>query len=291
MEQETRILSDKALTENPLSLEEALRALLEGKRRFEQFLRSQAVVDDYSFAIAAFNLMQGCCKITGADGASLYSSKREGYLDRQAFCSDPNLASDQTRSASQASEHVAVGDGIAGYIALDREGRKKFDYNLRYPLKESGAIEVWDIRVVAELPEKLCYKTTQLSLAGAIDISSMFLIKETGLDGTDLILQLIRERANGLFSEQEKLVAEAFAEILFPAFRDLENYRNRAKGVPVKPEVIAEPTGDITLPIPVESTGDIALPIQQIAADAYAAIKAIATTAMDKLQKTGGGQN
>ena len=288
MEQnETMILSDKASTVNRLSLEESVRALLEGKRRFEQFLRSQVVVDDYSFAIAAFNLMQGCCKITGADGASLYSSKREGYLDRQAFCSDPNLASDQIRSASQASEHVAVGDGIAGYIALDREGRKQFNYNLRYPIKETGAIEVWDIRIVAELPEKLRYKTTQLSLSGAIDISSMLLIKETGVDGTDLILQLIRERANGLFSDQEKLVAEVFAEMLFPSFRDLEDYRDRAKGVPVAREVAVKSTGEIIA----EPIGDITTPIQQIAADAYAAIKAIATTAMDKLQKTGSGQN
>src|ERR1044071_2420804 len=245
MEQnETMILSDKASTVNRLSLEESVRALLEGKRRFEQFLRSQVVVDDYSFAIAAFNLMQGCCKITGADGASLYSSKREGYLDRQAFCSDPNLASDQIRSASQASEHVAVGGGIAGYIALDREGRKQFNYNLRYPIKETGAIEVWDIRIVAELPEKLRYKTTQLSLSGAIDISSMLLIKETGVDGTDLILQLIRERANGLFSDQEKLVAEVFAEMLFPSFRDLEDYRDRAKGVPVARGVAVKSTGE-----------------------------------------------
>jgi hypothetical protein len=288
MEQnETMILSDKASTVNRLSLEESVCALLEGKRRFEQFLRSQVVVDDYSFAIAAFNLMQGCCKITGADGASLYSSKREGYLDRQAFCSDPNLASDQIRSASQASEHVAVGDGIAGYIALDREGRKQFNYNLRYPIKETGAIEVWDIRIVAELPEKLRYKTTQLSLAGAIDISSMLLIKETGVNGTDLILQLIRERANGLFSDQEKLVAEVFAEMLFPSFRDLEDYRDRAKGVPVAREIAVKSTGEIIA----EPIGDITTPIQQIAADAYAAIKAIATTAMDKLQKTGSGQN
>jgi len=274
-QQDTLLLSERARKSSPASLEGMLRALLELKRDFVESLRGEAALDDEGFAVAAFKLMQAGCRLTGADGASLYSSRRQGYLDRQAFCSDPNMDVTQMRAASQITEHVAVGDGIAGFIALDSTARAALDYQLSYPIRESPTMEVWDIGMVDELPEKLRHRTTQLLRDGAIDIASMFLIKSIGAAGTDLILQLIRKRANGRFADREKLIAELFAELIFPHFRSVETYREQA-------------TGKISLPAAlIETPADASLPIRQIAADAYEAIRAIASTAIEKLQPSG----
>jgi hypothetical protein len=277
-QQDTLLLSDRAPTSSPAPLEDLLRALLELKRDFVESLRGEAALDDEGFAVAAFKLMQSGCRLTGADGASLYNSRRQGYLDRQAFCSDPNMAVEQMRAASQITEHVAVGDGIAGFIALDSAARGALDYQLKYPIRESATMVVWDIGLVDDLPEKLRYRTIQLLRDGAIDIASMLLIKSIGADGTDLILQLIRKRASGRFADREKLVAELFAEMIFPHFKNVETYREQA-------------TGAISLPPALlETAADASAPIRQIAADAYEAIKAIATTAIEKIQHSGTGQ-
>src|ERR1700759_5169436 len=118
-QQDTLLLSERAPGTSPISIEDGLHALLEIKRDFAESLRDKASMNDEGFTEAAFKLMQGGCRLTGADGASLYSSQRRGYLDRQAFCSDPNLTIEQMRAAAQMTEHVAVGDGIAGFLALD----------------------------------------------------------------------------------------------------------------------------------------------------------------------------
>jgi hypothetical protein len=172
-------------------------------------------------------------------------------------------------------EHVAVGDGIAGFLALDRAARAALPYQLKYPISERAALEVWDISLVDELPDKLRQRTTQLLRDGAIDIASMFLIKSVGADGSDLILQLVRKRANGGFADHDKLIAELFAEMVFPHFRSVESYREQA-------------TGMISLPAGIAgSAADAGSPIRQIAADAYEAIRAIANTAMEKIQHPG----
>jgi hypothetical protein len=160
-------------------------------------------------------------------------------------------------------------------MALDRAARAARGYQLNEAIREGATIEVWDIRLVDELPEKLRYRTTQLLRDGAIDIASMFLVKSIGADGTDLILQLIRKRASGGFADREKLIAELFAEMVLPHFRNVETYRERA-------------TGAISLPpSPVAPPADASLPIRQIAADAYDAIRAIASAAIEKLQHPG----
>ena len=274
-QQDTLLLSERAPKSSPASLEDLLRALLELKRDFVDSLRGEAALDDEGFAVAAFKLMQSGCRLTGADGASLYSSRRQGYLDRQAFCSDPHMDVEQMRATSQITEHVAVGDGIAGFIALDQTARAALDYQLSYPIRESATFEVWDIGLVDELPEKLRQRTTQLLRDGAIDIASMLIIKSIGADGADLILQLIRKRANGEFADREKLIAELFAEMIFPHFKNVETYREKA-------------TGSISLPPAlIEPMADASLPIRQIAADAYEAIRAIASTAIEKIQHSG----
>ncbi|HKP10659.1 MAG TPA: hypothetical protein VJZ91_01065 [Blastocatellia bacterium] len=277
--QDTLLLSERAPAPAPASLEDRLRALLELKRDFVERLRGEAALDDEGFAVAACQLMQSVCRLTGADGASLYHSRRQGYLNRQAFCSDPDLAFEQMRATSQITEHVAVGDGIAGFLALDRAARAAHDHQLKYPVCEGAAVEVWDIRLVDDLPEQLRQRTTQLLRDGAIDIASMFLVKSVGADGTDLILQLVRKRANGEFSDQERLVAELSAEMIFPHFRNVETYREQA-------------TGTIQLPAGFNAessaeSADAGSPIRQIAADAYEAIKAIASAAIEKIQQPG----
>lgn len=274
-QQDTLLLSERAPKSPLASLEDRLRALLELKRDFVDSLRGTAALDDEGFAVAACNLMRAASRVTGADGASLYNSRRQGYLDRQAYCSDPSLAFEQMRATSQMTEHVAVGDGIAGFMALDKTARAARGYQLKYPIRESATMAVWDIQLVDELPEKLRQRTTQLLRDGAIDIASMFLIKSIGADGTDLILQLIRKRANGGFADREKLLAELFAEMIFPHFRSVETYREQA-------------TGAISLPPAlIETMADASLPIRQIAADAYEAIRAIASTAIEKIQHPG----
>ena len=95
-EPETIILSECALPENAESLDARLDALLQARRAFEQVIPRKPVTDEDALASAAFNLMKECCRITGADGGLLYSSKRAGYLDRRAFCADPNLAGGQS---------------------------------------------------------------------------------------------------------------------------------------------------------------------------------------------------
>ena len=277
-QQETLLLSKRAPLAAPASLEDRLRALLELKRDFVERLRGEAALDDEGFAVAACELMRSVCRLTGADGASLYHSRRQGYLNRQAFCSDPGLAFDQMREASQMTEHVAVGDGIAGFLALDRAARAARGHQLKYPIAEGASVEVWDILLVDDLPEQLRQRTAQLLRGGAIDIASMFLIKSAGADGTDLILQLIRKRASGGFGDQEKLIAELSAEMIFPHFRNVETYREQA-------------TGTIQLPTAYnDATADAGSPIRQIAADAYEAIKAIASTAIEKIQQSGPSQ-
>ena len=272
-QQDTLLLSERMPNAAPASLEERLRALLELKRDFVERLRGTAALDDEGFAVAACRLMQAICRLTGADGASLYNSRRQGYLDRQAYCSDASLSFDQMRATSQMTEHVAVGDGIAGFLALDEAARAALGYQLKYTIRESATLAVWDVGMVDELPEKLRQRTTQLLRDGAIDIASMFLIKSVGTDGTDLIMQLIRKRANGPFEDREKLIAELSAEMIFPHFRNVELYREQA-------------TGTISLPAALtEATADASLPIRQIAADAYEAIKAIASTAIEKIQR------
>ena len=273
-ESETIILSERALNETSDNLDVLLDSLLQAKRVFEQSLPHKPLTDEDALASAAFNLMQSCCRITGADGASLYSSKRAGYLDRRAFCADPNLAPEQIRSASQASEHVAVGRGISGYLALDATTRERLDYDLKYPIKENARIAIWDIRAVYDLPQELRFRTSQLQSNGAIHIASMFLVKEIGKDGTDYILQLVRKAENGLFSEQEKQFAELFAGLMIPHFRDLEPQRQR-------PEVVS-PLPDASN----QTSVDLHTPIQQIAASAYQSIQAIATAAMEKIQRS-----
>jgi hypothetical protein len=277
-QQDTLLLSERVPDAAPASLEERLRALLELKRDFVERLRGSAALDDEGFAVAACRLMQSVCRLTGADGASLYNSRRHGYLDRQAYCSDPHLSFEQMRATSQMTEHVAVGDGIAGFLALDAAARAALDHQLKYAIRESATLAVWDIGLVDELPEKLRRRTTQLLREGAIDIASMFLIKSIGTDGTDLILQLIRERTNGPFEDQQKLVAELSAEMIFPHFRNVEIYREQATGVISLPTALGA------------TTADASLPIRQIAADAYEAIKAIAGTAMEKIQHSDAGQ-
>jgi hypothetical protein len=274
-QQDTLLLSKRAPQASPASLEDLLRALLELKHHFVAGLHGEAALDDEGFAVAACKLMKSICLLTGADGASLYNSRRQGYLNRQAFCSDPNMAFEQMRATSQITEHVAVGDGIAGFMALGRADRAARGYQLNDPIRESATIELWDIRLVDELPEKLRYRTTQLLRDGTIDIASMFLIKSIGMDGTDLILQLIRKRANGGFAEREKLIAELFAEMIFPHFRNVETYREQATGQFSLPPALTEPAADVSLPI------------RQIAADAYEAIRAIASAAIEKLQSSG----
>jgi|SRR5205085_1193508 len=274
-QQDTLLLSERAPKASPASFEDRLRALLELKRDFVERLRGAAALDDEGFAIAACKLMQSASLLTGADGASLYNSRRQGYLDRQAFCSDPEMPFEQVRVTSQMTEHVAVGDGIAGFLALDRAARAALAYQLKYPICERAALEVWDIGLVDELPDKLRQRTTQLLRDGAIDIASMFLIKSVGADGSDLILQLVRKRANGGFADHDKLIAEVFAEMVFPHFRSVESYREQA-------------TGMISLPAGVAgAAADAGSPIRQIAADAYEAIRAIANTAMEKIQHSG----
>ena len=274
-QQNTLLLSKRAAKSAPASLEDQLRALLELKRDFVESLRGEAALNDEGFTTAACRLMQAICLLTGADGASLYNSRRQGYLDRQAFCSDPDMHFEQMRATSQITEHVAVGDGIAGFLALNATARAALGYQLKYPICERAMMAVWDVHLVDELPEKLRQRTTQLQRDGTIDIASMFIIKSIGGDGTDLILQLIRKRASGLFKEPEKLIAELFAEMIFPNFRSVETYREQA-------------TGAITLPpAMIETTADPSAPIRQIAADAYEAIKAIARTAIDKIQDSG----
>ena len=273
-QQDTLLLSDRAPQAAPASLEDRLRALLELKRDFVERLRGEAALDDEGFAIAACKLMQSVCRLTGADGGSLYHSRRQGYLNRQAYCTDSTLAFEQMRATSQSTEHVAVGDGIAGFLALDRAERPTRGYNLPYPISEQATVEVWDIPMVDDLPEKLRYRTTQLLRDGAIDIASMFLVKSIGADGTDLIMQLIRKRSAGEFTDQERLVAELSAEMIFPHFRSIETYREQA-------------TGRIQLPAGYDdAVVDASTPIRQIAADAYEAIKAIAGTAIEKLQQS-----
>lgn len=277
-QQETILLSKHAPKAPPASLEDQLRALLELKRDFVESLRGEAALDDEGFTTAACKLMQSVCLLTGADGASLYNSRRKGYLDRQAFCSDPNLRFEQVRAASQTTEHVAVGEGIAGFLALNATARAALGYQLKYPIRERAMMAIWDIQLVDELPEKLRQRTTQLKLEGAIDIASMFIIKGIGGDGTDMILQLIRKRASDKFTEQEKLVAELFAETIFPHFRSVETYREQA-------------TGTITLPSEYTAAApDMSEPIRQIAAGAYEAIQAIAKAAIEKIQQSGSAQ-
>ena len=272
-EPETIILSERALPENAESLDVRLDSLLQARRAFEQAVPRKPAVDEDALASAAFNLMKKCCRITGADGASLYSSKRAGYLDRRAFCAASNLASEQIRSASQASEHVAVGRGIAGYLALDVTTRERLAYDLKYPIRETPRVAIWDIRAIYELPQELRFRTSQLQSTGAIHIASMFLVKEIGADGTDYILQLVRKAENGLFSEQDKQLAELFAGLMFPHLRELEPSRPRAEVVPLRSapssEAIADPNS----------------PIQQIATSAYQTIQAIATAAIEKIQQ------
>jgi hypothetical protein len=272
-ESETMILSERALPENAESLDALLDSLLQARRAFEQAIPRKPSVDEDALASAAFKLMKECCRITGADGGSLYSSKRAGYLDRRAFCADPNLASEQIRSASQASEHVAVGRGIAGYLALDATTRERLAYNLKYPIRETPRVAIWDIHAVNELPQELRFRTSQLQSTGAIHISSMFLVKEIGADGTDYILQLVRKAESGLFSEQEKQLAELFAGLMIPQFRELEPPRPRAEVVPLRSATSNETSFD-----PNSS-------IQQIATSAYQTIQAIATAAIEKIQQ------
>jgi hypothetical protein len=273
-QQDTLLLSDRAPQAAPASLEDRLRALLELKRDFVERLRGAAALDDEGFAIAACELMQSVCRLTGADGGSLYHSYRQGYLNRKAYCTDSNLAFEQMRAASQTTEHVAVGDGIAGFLALNKGERAARGHQLPHPISERATIEVWDIPLVDDLPERLSYRTTQLLRDGAIDIASMFLVKSIGADDTDLIMQLIRKRSAGQFTDQEKLVAELSAEMIFPHFRSVESYREQA-------------TGSIELPAGYNDTSvDASAPIRQIAADAYEAIKAIAGTAIEKIQQS-----
>jgi hypothetical protein len=275
MEQrETVKLSERAYGNANSSLEERLRSILQLGQGFDEFLLSNAVLFEDQFVLATFNLMRVCCRLTNADGASLYSSRREGYLDRQAFCSDPDLSYEQIRSASQVTEHVAVGEGIAGYIALDREKRKELGYDLKYPIESSNALEIWDICAVEELPEQLRRKNTELMNQGVIDISSMLLIKKVGINGVDLILQLVRETRNGSFSNEDRLVSEIFAGLIFPCFRDLELYRKSTNEISSSPASASYAEADVNTTV------------QRIAADACEAIKAIATAAIDKAQKT-----
>ena len=273
-ETQTVILSERALHDTSDSLDVLLYSLLQAKHDFEQSLPRKPLTDEDALASAAFKLMQSCCRITGADGASLYSSKRAGYLDRRAFCADPNLAHEQIRSASQASEHVAVGRGISGYLALDVTTRERLNYELKYPIKENARIATWDIRAVYDLPQELRFRTSQLQSTGAIHIASMFLIKEIGRDGTDYILQLVRKAENGLFSDSEKQLAELFAGLMIPHFRELEPQRPRAEAISPMPELHTQPSTDLHTPI------------QQIAASAYQSIQAIATAAMEKIQRS-----
>jgi hypothetical protein len=273
-QQDTLLLSDRAPQAAPASLEDRLRALLELKRDFVERLRGEAALDDEGFAIAACELMQSVCRLTGADGGSLYHSRRRGYLNRKAYCTDSNLAIEQLRATSQSTEHVAVGDGIAGFLALDCDERAARGYDLTYPISEGATVEVWDIGLVDDLPEKLRYRTTQLLRDGVIDIASMFLVKSIGADGTDLVMQLIRKRSAGAFTDQEKLIAELSAEMIFPHFRNIETYREQA-------------TGAIQLPAGCDpALTDASTPIRQVAADAYEAIKAIASVAIDKIQQS-----
>src|SRR3569832_742484 len=109
-QQDTLLLSDRAPQPAPASLDERLRALLELMRDFGERLRGEAALDDEGFAVAACELMQSVCRLTGADGSTLYHSRRQGYLNRQAYCTDTNLAIEQKRATSQSTEHVAVGD-------------------------------------------------------------------------------------------------------------------------------------------------------------------------------------
>jgi hypothetical protein len=273
-QQDTLMLSDRAPQSAPATLEDRLRALLDLKRDFVERLRGEAALDDEGFAVAACGLMQSVCRLTGADGGSLYHSRRQGYLNRKAYCTDTNLAFEQRRATSQSTEHVAVGDGIAGFLALDRTERAARSYDLPNPIGEGATVEVWDIPLVDDLPEKLRYRTTQLLREGAIDIASMFLVKGVGADGTDLIMQLIRKRSAGRFTDEEKLVAELSAEMIFPHFRNIETYREQATGA------IELPAGCGDAPL------DASTPIRQIAADAYEAIKSIASTAIDKIQQS-----
>ena len=141
-QQDTLLLSDRAPQAAPASLEDRLRALLELKRDFVERLRGEAALDDEGFAIAACELMQSICRLTGADGGSLYQSHRQGYLNRKAYCTDLNLAFEQMRATSQSTEHVAVGDGIAGFIALDQAERAARGYQLQHPISEQATIEV-----------------------------------------------------------------------------------------------------------------------------------------------------
>ncbi len=272
-EPETIILSERALLETADSLDALLAEMLQAKRDFEAAMPRQPVTDEDALAAAAFRLLQECCRITGADGASLYSSKRAGYLDRRAFYTDASLAHEQVRSASQASEHVAVGRGISGYLALDATTRERLDYDLRYPIQENARVAVWDIRAVNELPPELHSRTSILQMNGAIHITSMFLVKEIGANGSDYILQLVRKVENGLFSEQEKQLAELFAGLMIPHFRDLELQRERR-------EVVAP----VSEPRP-QSNADRNASVQQIATAAYESIQAIATAAIEKIQK------
>src|SRR5215813_10039576 len=136
MEQETVLLSKLPPKAAPASLEDQLRTLLELKRDFIESLRGEAALDDEGFTTAACKLMQSVCLLTGADGASLYNSRRKGYLDRQAFCSDPTMRFEQMRTASQTTEHVAVGEGIAGFLALNATARTALGYELKYPIRE-----------------------------------------------------------------------------------------------------------------------------------------------------------
>jgi hypothetical protein len=272
-QQDTLLLSERVAKPAPATLEDRLRALLEIKRDFVERLRGAAALDDEGFAIAACELMKAVSLLTNADGASLYNSRRQGYLDRQAFCSDPQMPIEQMRATSQMTEHVAVGDGIAGFLALDPAARSALGYSLSHAVRESETVEVWDIGAVDELPEKLRERTTQLLRDGVIDIASMFLVKSVGADGADLILQLIRKRANGSFTDHEKLLAELAAEMLFPHFRNVETYREQATGRIEMPPALDPPTADASLPL------------RQIAADAYDAIRAIASAAMEKIHR------
>lgn len=274
MEQEaTRLLSERPGEPRPPQLADVLGALLELTRNFRSSLENGAARDDEAFSATAFLAIQAGCRLTGADGASLYSSKRQGYLDRQAFCWDPNLSFEQMRTTSQVAEHVEVGDGIAGFIALDAAARAAAGYEFGCPIRAGSAAEVWDVPRVDELPEKLRHRTTQLLREGAIDIGSMYLVKGIGSDGTDFVLQLIRKRSNGEFSVAQKLVAEVLAELIFPQFRNLETFRGEA-AQPVAPGLAAEPSAAI----------------RQIAADAYEAIRAIAGAAMARIDTTAGSR-
>jgi hypothetical protein len=275
IEQEaTRLLSEQP-SEPPAAapLEDLLREVLDRTEELSASL-SENGRDQEEFAQAAFVFLRAACRITGADGASLYSSTRRGYLDRQAFCWDPALTFEQMRTTSQIAEHVEVGDGIAGFLALDAEARSSAGYELSCPIRTARVTEVWDIPLVDELPERLRSRTTELMRQGTIDIGSMFLLKAIGTSGTDFILQLIRKRANGQFSPKEKLIAELIAHLVFPQFRSLSMHHSIDQG-----SVASESAAGRSL-----DTND---GIRQIAADAYDAIREIAGLAMEKIDKSG----